>query len=270
MTVPGADKTGTVLRDWLLAEAAVPFQGWDFSYLTGRMLEDAPPWDYRAIVTAALPAATALLDLGTGGGEFLASLAPLPPQTWATEGYPPNVPVAQARLAPLGVTVVQVGVADAAPLPFAASSFDLIINRHEAYDVAELWRVLRPGGTFVTQQVGGSYGEDLRRFLGAPEPRSRYHFWTLASAQQQLADAGFSVQQAAEAFPALRFTDAGAVAYYLSAVPWELPDFSVERYWPRLAALQQQCVVAGSFATQMHYFVLVATKPATPGAGCLD
>jgi len=34
--------------------------------------------------------------MGTGGGEFLASLAPLPMHTSATEAYPPNVEIARA------------------------------------------------------------------------------------------------------------------------------------------------------------------------------
>lgn len=40
--------------------------------------------------------------MGTGGGEFLAGLQPLPPHTCATEGYPPNIPIAQQRLKRLG------------------------------------------------------------------------------------------------------------------------------------------------------------------------
>src|SRR6187549_330120 len=100
--LPASDDDAALLA-WLREEAARPVEGWDFSYLAGRMREDAPHWDYRQVVTAALGESGALLDLGTGGGEFLSSLRPLPALTCATEGYAPNLPVARRRLAPLGI-----------------------------------------------------------------------------------------------------------------------------------------------------------------------
>ena len=85
------------------------FSGWDFSCLRGRWQEDEPSWDYAGLVQQSLSHVTALLDLGTGGGEFLAGLAPLPALTCATEGYPPNLPLARRRLEPLGVQVYPAG-----------------------------------------------------------------------------------------------------------------------------------------------------------------
>jgi len=56
----------------LVAEAVrQPFSGWDFSYLQGRMESGDPQWDYAALVRRRLPGVRALLELGTGGGEFL-------------------------------------------------------------------------------------------------------------------------------------------------------------------------------------------------------
>lgn len=127
--------------EWLRAEEAEPFKGWDFAHLQGRMVEEPLPWDYARIVLEALPAAEALLDMGTGGGEFLSGLRPLPPDTRATEGYAPNVRVARERLEPLGIEVYE--VEDDARLPFADAEFDLVTNRHESYDPTEVCRVLR-------------------------------------------------------------------------------------------------------------------------------
>jgi SAM-dependent methyltransferase len=139
--------------DRLVADAeAQQMSGWDWSFVEGRYIEAAPPWNYREHVRAYLLSTHSLLDMGTGGGELLASMAPLPNDTWATEGYPPNLPIARARLAPFGVTVVPMIEGDILPLPDA--SFDLVINRHESFDAREVHRVLRPGGTFITQQVG--------------------------------------------------------------------------------------------------------------------
>ena len=82
--------------------AEEPFSGWDFSRLRGRMVEEPVSWSYEEIVRAHLPAARSLLDMDTGGGELLIrEFQPLPLQTTATEGYPPNVSIARARLAPI-------------------------------------------------------------------------------------------------------------------------------------------------------------------------
>jgi SAM-dependent methyltransferase len=260
-TIPGADDPA--LRVWLDAEAAAPFSGWDFSRLAGRLHEDPAPWDYRAIVRAAFSGCGSLIDIGTGGGEMLSILTPLPPHTWATEGYPPNWSVARARLAPLGVQVVAVGDSDPSPLPFATESADLIINRHTSYDPAEIWRVLRPGGRFITQQVGGSHDRELNRLLVAPNPDNGFGFWTRDYARAQLAAAGFAIGRAEQAFPARRFADAGALAYYLRAVVGQIPDFDVARYFPRLREAQRHCEREGGIASRAHYFLIVAQKGQT-------
>lgn len=115
--------------------------GWDFSFVNGRSVEEEVSWNYKEIVREAKEKVTSLLDMGTGGGEFLSSLTPLPSDTYATEGYVRNVSVAQRRLDPLGVSVSYVGSDN--DLPFAADRFELIINRHESHAPAEVHRILR-------------------------------------------------------------------------------------------------------------------------------
>ena len=50
------------------------FKGWDFSYLDGRIEEEKLPWDYKSFICKYLNKDDMLLDMGTGGGEFLLSL----------------------------------------------------------------------------------------------------------------------------------------------------------------------------------------------------
>lgn len=239
------------------AEAAA-FGGWDFDYIDGRWQEETPPWSYRATVQEQLPIAQALLDMGTGGGEFLASLVPLPLDTVATEAYPPNIPVAQARLAPLGIEVVALSSDD---LPFADQRFDLIINRHESFNATELYRVLRPGGFFITQQVGGRDNIQLNTLLGSTHTTHEYAAWDLLVAHQQLTDVGFEMIAQGEAFPATRFYDIGALVYYLRAIPWQIPDFSVARYEPALYDLHRAIQTTGALKVDSHRFFLHAQRP---------
>jgi hypothetical protein len=111
------------LFDHLVTEAQqAAFSGWNFSYLSQRWLEHGPPWNYREEVLRRLPQAYALLDMDTGGGEFLSELAPLPPTTIATEAYLPNIPIARSLLKPLGIRVVESSADD--QLPFGDGYFE--------------------------------------------------------------------------------------------------------------------------------------------------
>ncbi|MCP5098391.1 MAG: class I SAM-dependent methyltransferase, partial [Chloroflexi bacterium] len=137
----------------LIQDALVQdFSGWDFSWLNGRWHESPPSWNYRQLVEDKARHVESLLDMGTGGGEFLASLQNRPPHTAATESYPPNVIVSRQRLEPLGIKVF--AFKEGHPLPMLPNSFQLIINRHESYDPSEIHTILQPDGTFLTQQVG--------------------------------------------------------------------------------------------------------------------
>jgi SAM-dependent methyltransferase len=241
--------------DEFLADAErFDLEGWDFSALSDRWVESPPPWDYRESVLDRLDGAQSLLDMGTGGGEFLSTL-PLPDPTVATEGYPPNVPVAHARLAPLGVDVVPVDPRTDA-LPFRDGVFDLVIDRHESFDPREVARVLAPAGTFLTQQVGSQDMVGLNDALDAPAPE--YADWSLESAVEGLEDADLCVVRWEEAFPETRFADVGAVVSYLRAIPWQVPDFDAHQYRTELRRLQERIEREGPFSVSSHRFLLEA------------
>ena len=254
----------------LLVEAErQPFAGWDFSYLRGRMQSGATSWDYPDLVRRRLAGVAAVLDMGTGGGELLAALAPLPTRTVATEGYPPNVEIARARLAPLGVEVVPVVGApdnsDQAPgeghgtLPFPDRSFPLVINRHESYYPAEVYRILEQAGSFITQQVGGTHDRELNVLLGGTSDHDS--IWSAAFGVEQLEQAGFRIVDRREEYPETVFRDIGAVIYYLRAVPWQVPDFAVDRYRDRLLHLHRRIEAEGGLHIRGHFFYLEAVKP---------
>lgn len=66
-------------------------------------------WDYTAIVSRCARRSSDMLDMDTGGGEWLAAFPDRPPRTLATEAWAPHVPVAAARLLRIGVRVVRGG-----------------------------------------------------------------------------------------------------------------------------------------------------------------
>jgi SAM-dependent methyltransferase len=232
--------------------------GWDFSWLNQHSQEAPLPWDYRQLVVERLKNAASLLDLGTGGGEFLASLAPLPADTCATEGYAPNVRIARQRLEPFGVQVADMA-AYGLKLPFEAKRFDLVIDRHEGVDLREVARVLKPGGRFLTQQVGGSNCFELNQWL-QEKPETIYGDATLQREVEMAQRAGLRILQAHEAFPTLTFLDTAGVIFYLNAIPWQIEDFSVDAYREALFRLHQKIEEEGELIVHEHRYLLEAEK----------
>lgn len=239
-------------------EAQAPFAGWDFAHLAGRMIEAQPPWLYAARAAELMRQASAVVDLGTGGGErYLALRDAWPPKVAATEDYPPNVKLATERLAPLGVRVVEAPLTDDSPLPFANGEFDLVLNRHSSFNANEVARILAPGGTFLTQQVHGRWAHDLIAAFGATPP------WPDSTPDidgRRLRAAGLTLTAVQDWSGRLSFTDVGAIVYYLKAVPWLVAGFSVDTHLDYLFALQRRLESGQDLSFAAKLYLIEARK----------
>ena len=153
-----------LINSWKAEEQIAHMHGWDFSHIGGRYTEDTNfPWDYRQVIGAYLTPEKKLLDIDTGGGEFLLSLGHPYENTAATENYPPNVQLCKETLLPLGIDFRQ---ADGnGGLPYPDNSFDVVIDRHGDFNPAEIYRVLKSGGVFLSQQVGAENDRELVMLL---------------------------------------------------------------------------------------------------------
>lgn len=264
--VEAVDSFERLLRE----AAATPIEGWDFSRLGNRISTKPRPWDFKRIVEEHARRAPNLLDMGTGGGEWLASLSYRPPRTVATEAWHPNLDLARARLRQLGVTVVwyesardnavQTPDERRGRLPFPSASFDLIANRHETFLAREVARVLTPGGAFLTQQTGGNYDEFYDALALARPERSRRE-WSLALASEQLRQARLQIVDGAEDEKETTFADVGALAWYLRAIPWAVAGFSIESHRPHLQLLHERIDSEGPITLRQPTFWLKAVKP---------
>lgn len=253
-----AHDSADLLNAWLREERQ-PFAGWDFSYLDGRMSDGGEPWDYSRRASELMRGAASALDVDTGGGEVLMGLREFfPKKVTATEDYAPNFELAMARLRPLGVRVVKAASADGAPMPFADGEFDLVLNRHAAFDAREVARVLSDGGSFLTQQTSGIWAWDLQAAFGASPQTPDV---TMAKCAPLLREAGLEIVDAQEWDGRLTFADVGAVVYYLKAIPWEVPGFGVRTHFDRLIALQERLDAEGELSFYAGKFLIEARKP---------
>lgn len=243
---------------WREEEDQAQIRGWDFSHIHGRFEEEQDlPWSYREIVREHLRREDALLDCDTGGGEFLLSLRHPADRTAATEGYPPNVRLCAERLLPLGIDFR--ACADPAAIPWPDGAFDRILNRHGAFHAPELFRLLRKGGVFITEQVGGENDRDLvERVL--PEAEKPFPHMNLAEQRAAFEAAGFRILRAEEAYRPILFYDVGAFVWFARIIQWEFPGFSVDRCFEKLLDMQAEIEARGEIRGTIHRYLIVAEK----------
>lgn len=247
-------------QSWKDEEKIAHIQGWDFSHLDQRYCEAGElPWDFLNVIHRFLTPKTKLLDMDTGGGEFLLEIGHPTQLTSATEGYPPNVAFCQKKLLPLGIDFRE--ASGDGTLPFANATFDLITNRHGSYQPKEIKRILKPGGLFITQQVGVENDKEFIELL-TPENRHRAAFSEhfLATQSQKFADLGFEVLESAESFPSITFYDVGALVWFARIISWEFPYFSVDSHLPNLYKAQQLLERDRVLQGTSHRFYFVARK----------
>lgn len=244
---------------WQSEENIAHIKGWDFSHIEGRYksYEDELSWDYEAIVKSYLKPYAKLLDIDTGGGEVLLSFRHSYHLTTATEGYPPNVRLCQETLGTKGIRVR--AVTDYANMPFEDNEFDIIINRHGSYDANELYRILKPGGVFITQQVGEDNDRELVEFL-LPQCERPFPGMNLANQQAIFQQAGFQMLMTGEEYKSIEFYDVGALVWFARIIQWEFKDFSVEGCFDRLLEAEKQIQQEGAIKGNVHRYLIVVKK----------
>lgn len=247
-----------LLSIWKAEENTAFIHGWDFSHIDGRYTEqDDLPWDYRAVIEEYLHPEMKILDIDTGGGEFLLSLNHPHENIAAMENYPPNVALCKDILLPLGI--------DFRPgdgkgnLPFDDGRFDMVINRHGDFNAEEICRVLKPGGLFITQQVGAENDRELVELLCGETPIP-FPEQYLKLTSRKFENAGFTILRGEEVFRPIRFFDVGALVWFARIIQWEFPDFAVDTHLENLLRAQRKLEELGSIDGTIHRFLLVAQK----------
>jgi SAM-dependent methyltransferase len=246
--------------DDLATEAdAAPIVGWDFSWLDGRATEERPSWYYFERVAERAARAERMLDLECGDGRMLGELRSLPRLVVGAEGYEPNARIAADRLRSRGGYVVRIGQ-DREALPLAHATFDLVTSRHPITTWwAEIARVLAPGGTYFSQQVGPYSVGELSEFMLGPRPGGSTRDPEAARAAAEAA--GLVVRDLRLERLRVEFHDVGAVIYFLRLVVWIVPGFTVDAFRDRLRALHEQIERDGPFVAHATRFLIEAVRP---------
>jgi len=238
---------------WKKDESAT-FEGWDFSYTKNRVKQSYPDFDYIEKAKRLIKDKI-ILDMGTGGGELFSEIAPIAKKAYATETYKPNIEIAKKNLKKFGVEVF--GIHSQNKLPFEDRFFDVVLNKHEYFNSSEVFRVLKKGGIFLTQQVGGDDLSDLHDFF---DSQSKHPYWNLIFASEKIKKAGFEILEEKNWIGKTEFLDVGALVYTLKAIPWIIDGFSVDTHYNYLKRLQKKLDGGKKLIFTRTRFLIMARK----------
>lgn len=135
----------------------------------------------------------------------------------------------------------------------------MVIDRHGDFNPIEIYRVLKSGGIFVTQQVGAENDRELVALLCGKTPMPFPEQYA-AKAEKAFQKAGFTILRQEECFRPIRFYDVGALVWFARVLPWEFPDFSVDTHLENLRNAQRILEKNGYIEGKTHRFLLVAKK----------
>jgi SAM-dependent methyltransferase len=193
------------------------------------------------------------------------------------------VATARARTPPGLAGKVAYAVIDAGRLGFPRGCFDLVLNRHAPVYAAEVVRVLRPGGTFITQQVGGNNTQSIFTAFGWESNAAHWRACYAARGAPPMPDSvpgphalqaaftrlGCTTRAAAEYDVRYWLSDLASLIFFLKAIP--LPEqFNPDAHWRAVSHLISDCGSPRGIQTNEHRYRLITEAgrltPSPPGS----
>lgn len=138
--------------------------GWDFSHL--KTIEEGQRWDFFQEVLKKAKPGDLLLDIGTGGGERILKIAQHFRSVYGIDHSPSMINTAIKNLRKTKLDNVKFLLMDSSNLDFLDNYFDIVTDRHCDFNPSEVFRVLKKGGYFFTQQVSEGDQMNIKKAFG--------------------------------------------------------------------------------------------------------
>jgi SAM-dependent methyltransferase len=214
------------------------------------VLRQPVPWEYHDVVLGYLRSSDVVLDVGTGAGERLRDLAPSFGHGLGIDADPEMVRLARENPA-AGNLSFRVGSERLESVP---ETFDVIIDRHAPFDLGAIAAHLRPGGYFLTQQVGERNMACVKAALGQPASPP-------ATGRQAIAASGLRPLAVMEYDVEYVVRDIESLVFWLTALDPAHADIDGRAALASAAILNR--VLAGNvdkrgFVTNEHRYLAIA------------
>lgn len=122
-----------------------------------------------------------------------------------------------------------------------------------------MYRIIKKGGLFITEQVGEDNDRDLVEMV-LPDTEKPFPHLNLREQKKAFEEAGFAIMEEAEAYRPVRFYDVGAFVWFAHIIEWEFPGFSVDGCFDHLLEMQKTVEEKGQIEGTVHRYLIVAQK----------
>jgi SAM-dependent methyltransferase len=151
-------------------------------------------------------------------------------------------------------------VADSMRLPFGSGQFDIVTSRHAPVKMREVYRVLRPGGIFVTQQVLDGDKINLKMIFGRGQGYNDHKNALLLRYRREMAACGFTKIRYKISNVPYYFKSKKKLIDFLYKTP-TIPHFSLNRDRELVDEFVARYKSAKGIKSNSRRFLLEGVKP---------
>lgn len=215
------------------------------------MQQSIPNYDTHDITQQYLQDDKHVAIVSVDGGEFTSQYDYLPPITYSVEL---NTSKAKETLEERGVKVTS--LTTQGKMPFKDEKIDVVVNELCNYDKFEMYRILKPNGYLIVDQVGSeNYKEIINMFV----PFRVKGQWNKESCQTTLKDIGFDLINAFEDIGHIRFDSLPALLAFIKSISPERVE-KYEQFINFYADALRKIKRKGFFELTTHRFLVIAKK----------
>ena len=204
------------------------------------MQQTIPSYEPHRIIEDYLNEENHLAVISVDGGNFTSQFEKLPPITYSVEEK--------------GVKVTT--FTSQGKMPFKDEKLDVVVNELSNYDKFEMYRILKPGGYLVVDQLGSdNYKEIINMFI----PFKLKGQWNKEACQSTLTEIGFDIVDSYEDVGHIRFHSLSAVLAFMKSISPERVE-KYEQFMNFYADVLKKIKKNQFYEITTHKFMVIARK----------
>lgn len=232
--------------------------GWNFSHL--KTIEEGQGWDFFQEVLKKAKPDSSLLDIGTGGGERVLKIAQYFASVYGIDHSPSMVSTANENLRKTKLDNIKFSLMDSSNLDFPDNSFDIVTDRHCDFNSSEVFRVLKKGGYFFTQQVSEGDQINIKKAFGRGQAYGVKDETLKNKYLKQLNKLGFTKIEAFDYNSKLIYRTDKDYIFHLRYTP-TIPEFGKKKYdFEILKKFIEKNKTERGIETNSKRFMIIAIK----------
>lgn len=232
-------------------------KGWDFSQV--RVIEEGPRIDYSKVVETHLGSNKILLDTGTGGGERLKTFAPKVREAIGIDVDRKMIKTAAENLGKSSLHNVNLILCDSEKMPIARAHIDIVTDRHAPFNAKEVSRILKPGGTFITQQVSEGDKRNFKEVFQRGQSYGEKSGTLKKRYLRELREAGIRIIEERTVNTTEYYESINDVIFLLANTPI-IPDFDFKKEQDKLTKIEEKFKTNKGMRTNSERFLIVGSK----------